>query len=170
MKKTIIHSSQVPLPGNSTSQAVGYGGLFFLSGQVALDPYHHRLIDDGSAKAEAQRVLENVRTLLLASGLDLAHVLKVTLYVKNLSDVSRVDEVYAEFFSQHPPARTVVEVSRLPHDALLAMDIVAAAPAAPARQENATASSPESVTPAPAEDDDSLFEPSSPDEDDTPSS
>lgn len=130
MKKTIIHSSQVPLPGNSTSQAVGFGGLFFLSGQVALDPYHHRLIEDASARDETQRVLENVRTLLLASGLDMAHVLKTTLYVKNMSDVSRVDEVYAEFFPMHPPARTVVEVSRLPHDALIAIDVIAAAPVA----------------------------------------
>lgn len=126
--KTIIHSSQVPLPGNLTSQAVGYGGLFFLSGQIALDMYHHEVIEEGGVRGQVRRVLENIRLLLLASGLDLAHVLKVTLYIRNMSDLSRVDEVYAEFFDRHPPARTVVEVNRLPHDALVCIDLVAAAP------------------------------------------
>lgn len=131
MKKTIIHTSQVPLPGNLTSQAVGYGGLFFLSGQIGLDPHHHELVE-GGVEAQVRRALENVRTILLASGLDLIHVLKVNLYVKNMSDLAAIDRVYADFFDLHPPARSVVEVSRLSKDALVCLDLVAAAPAPPA--------------------------------------
>ena len=128
LNKTIIHTSQVALPGPVSSQAVGYGGLFFLSGQIALDPYHHDEIFADGVREQTRRVLENVRLLLLAAGLDLAHVLRVTLYLKNMSDLARVDEVYGEFFEIHPPARSVIEVSRLPLDALLCVDVTAAAP------------------------------------------
>lgn len=126
-KKTIIQTSKAPANIGPYSQAVGYAGLFFLSGQIAIDPATNTMIM-GGIEVQTRRVMENIQALLEAAGLDYSHVLKATIFLKNMSDYHIVNEIYGEYFDAHPPARSAVEVSRLPKDALIEIEILAAAP------------------------------------------
>lgn len=126
-KKTIIQTSKAPANIGPYSQAVGYAGLFFLSGQIAIDPDTNTMIM-GGIEVQTRRVMENIQALLEAAGLDYSHVLKATIFLKNMSDYHVVNEIYGEYFDAHPPARSAVEVSRLPKDALIEIEILAAAP------------------------------------------
>lgn len=126
-KKTIIQTSKAPANIGPYSQAVGYAGLFFLSGQIAIDPETNTMIM-GGIEVQTRRVMENIHALLDASGLDFSHVLKATIFLKNMSDYHTINEIYSEYFESHAPARSAVEVSRLPKDALVEIEIIAAAP------------------------------------------
>ena len=129
--KTIIQTTRAPAAIGPFSQAVGYGGLFFLSGQIALDP-HTGEMAHGGIEAQTRQVMDNLGAVLEAAGLDFSHVLRATIYLKNMSDFSHVNDIYAGYFDENPPARATVEVSRLPKDALIEIDAIAAAPPAPA--------------------------------------
>lgn len=126
-KKTIIQTSKAPANIGPYSQAVGYAGLFFLSGQIAIDPETNTMIM-GGVEVQTRRVMENIQALLDASGLDFSHVLKATIFLKNMSDYHTINEIYSEYFESHAPARSAIEVSRLPKDALVEIEIIAAAP------------------------------------------
>jgi len=130
-KKTIVQTSQAPPAIGPFSQAVGFGGMLFLSGQTGVDPHLGHLVEGGVA-SQMRQVMKNIRAVLLASGLDLEHIVSASVYLKNMSDYRSINTVYGEFFDNNPPARTVVEVSRLPEDALVAVDAIAAVPQAPA--------------------------------------
>jgi 2-iminobutanoate/2-iminopropanoate deaminase len=110
------------------SQAIAAGGLVFCSGQIALDPATGSLIS-GTIAEETRRVLENLRAVLLAAGVDLACVVRTTVYLSNLSDFPVVNQVYAEFFPPPSPARSTVQVAALPRDARVEIDAIALAPA-----------------------------------------
>lgn len=127
-KKTIIHTSQAPAAIGPYVQAVGYQGLLFLSGQVALDSHTGALLQ-GGVEEQTRLVMQNIQGIMGAAGLDMTHILRVTIYLKNMSDTHTVNDIYGEYFDEHPPARTTVEVSRLPHDALIQIEVMAAAPA-----------------------------------------
>lgn len=129
-KKTIVQTSQAPPAIGPFSQAVGFGGMLFLSGQTGVDPHLGHLVEGGVA-SQMRQVMKNIRAVLLASGLDLEHIVSASVYLKNMSDYRSINTVYGEFFDNNPPARTVVEVSRLPEDALVAVDAIAAVPQAP---------------------------------------
>jgi 2-iminobutanoate/2-iminopropanoate deaminase len=98
-----------------------------LSGQIALDPTTGVMLE-GGVEAQTRRVMENLRAVLAGAGLDFSHVLRATIYLKNMTDFQVVNGVYAEYFDENPPARATIEVSRLPKDAVVEIDMIAASP------------------------------------------
>ncbi len=123
--KQIIATEQAPKAIGPYSQAVVWNGMAFLSGQIALDPSTNRIVD-GDIEAQTERVLENLKAVLTACGSSLDRVLKTTVYLKDIGEFARMNEVYARFFASDPPARATVEVARLPRDVRVEIDVVAA--------------------------------------------
>ncbi len=125
MNRTIT-TSGAPKPVGPYSQAVMAGGFVFLSGQGPLDPATNRLVD-GDIVAQTERVLENLKAVLEAAGSSLGQVLKTTVFLKDLNDFRKMNEVYARYFPDNPPARTTIEAARLPLDTLVEIDAIASA-------------------------------------------
>jgi 2-iminobutanoate/2-iminopropanoate deaminase len=98
--------------------------LLFTAGQIALNPVSGELVGD-TVEAQARQVLENLRAIIEAAGGSMGSVLKVTIYMKNMQDYAKINKVYATYFDELPPARSAVEVSRLPRDVLVEMEAVA---------------------------------------------
>jgi len=124
MAKEIIYTGKAPKPIGPYSQAVKAGGFLFGSGQIAIDPATGELVR-GDIKAQTRRVMENIKAILESSGYTLKDVVKVTVFLKNIEDFKDFNEVYGEYFKEEPPARTTVEVSRLPKDVLIEVDFIA---------------------------------------------
>ncbi len=124
MRKTIA-TEKAPKAIGPYSQAVVYGGLVYLSGQIALDPSSNHLIEGGIA-AQTERVLENLKAVLEACGASLDSVLKTTVFLKDMGDFPVMNEVYGRYFSQNPPARSTVQAARLPRDVSIEIDAIAA--------------------------------------------
>ncbi|RLE59666.1 MAG: deaminase [Thermoprotei archaeon] len=124
MAKEIIYTGKAPKPIGPYSQAVKVGGFLFGSGQIAIDPATGELVR-GDIKAQTRRVMENIKAILESSGYTLKDVVKVTVFLKNIEDFKDFNEVYGEYFREGPPARTTVEVSRLPKDVLIEVDFIA---------------------------------------------
>lgn len=123
--KKIITTEGAPQAIGPYSQGIRTsGGFVFLSGQIPIDPETGELVG-GGIKEQTERVLENLKAVLIASACLMDDVIKVTVYLKNIDDFAAMNTVYARYFPEEPPARTCVEVARLPKDALLEMDIVA---------------------------------------------
>ena len=122
--KRPVDTTAAPAAIGPYSQAIVSGGLVFCSGQVALDPTTGQLVE-GDAQAQTERALENLRAVLEAAGSDLARVVRTTLYLVDMADFARVNEVYARFFSADPPARSTVEVRALPRGARVEVDAIA---------------------------------------------
>ena len=123
--KKIITTEGAPQAIGPYSQGIRTsGGFVFLSGQIPIDPETGELVG-GGIKKQTERVLENLKAVLIASACLMDDVIKVTVYLKNIDDFAAMNTVYARYFPEEPPARTCVEVARLPKDALLEMDIVA---------------------------------------------
>jgi 2-iminobutanoate/2-iminopropanoate deaminase len=125
--KVIVETDKAPKAIGPYSQAVGYNGLLFLSGQIAIDPETGELVD-GEVEAQTARVMANLSAVLGASGLDFSHVIRSTIYLADMEHFENVNEIYGRFFDENPPARATVEVSRLPKDVLVEIDMIAAAP------------------------------------------
>jgi len=124
--KRAIATSAAPQAIGPYAQAVAAGGLVFLSGQIALDPERGRLVD-GSIEDETRQVLTNLRSVLAADGLTLDAIVRTTVYLTDLADFPRVNQVYAEFFTEPFPARATVQVSGLPRGARVEIDAIALA-------------------------------------------
>ena len=124
--KQIVATAHAPQAIGPYSQAVTWNGLAFLSGQIPLDPATGRIVE-GDIAVQTERVLENLKAVLEACGSTLAQVLKTTVYLKDMSEFPRMNEVYARYFPENPPARATVEVARLPRDARVEIDAIAAA-------------------------------------------
>lgn len=124
MQKKVIKTADAPQAIGPYSQAVEAGGFLFVSGQIPIDPKSGALVQ-ADIKAQARLVLENAKALLAAAGYDLAHVVKTTIYLKDMADFSAVNEVYGAYFIAQQPARATVEASRLPKDAGVEMDFIA---------------------------------------------
>ena len=108
------------------SQAIRAQGLIFTSGQIAIDPATAQIIA-GDVSAQTDRVLKNLAAILQASGSSLEKVLRCTVFLKNMGDFAAMNEVYGRYFQQEPPARSTVEVARLPKDVLIEIDVIALA-------------------------------------------
>lgn len=121
-----IATTEAPAAIGPYVQAVRAGGMLFLSGQIALDPATGALID-GDVAAQTERVLRNLEAVLAAAGSRLGAAVKATVYLANLDDFAAMNAVYARFFPEHPPARSTVEVSRLPRGARVEIDLIAVA-------------------------------------------
>ena len=122
----IISTPNAPAAIGPYSQGVGSQGFAFLSGQIPLDPATGQVID-GDIAAQTERVIENLKGVLESVGWSLAHVVKTTVYLKDMGEFARMNEVYARYFPENPPARSTVEVARLPRDVRVEIDCIAAA-------------------------------------------
>ena len=106
------------------SQAIRANGFVFLSGQIALDPRTQQVVE-GDIAVQTERVLENLKGIVEASGSSLQHAVKTTVFLADMDDFAAMNEVYARYFVTHPPARSTVEVSRLPRNVRVEIDLVA---------------------------------------------
>ena len=123
--KDVVLTDRGPKPIGPYSQAIKANGFVFVSGQIALDPKTGEFAAPDVALQTA-RVLENLKAILEASGVSLHHVVKSTVYLKDMNDFTAMNEVYAKYFTAAPPARSTVQAARLPKDALVEIDVVAA--------------------------------------------
>ncbi|MFI5117589.1 MAG: RidA family protein [Terriglobales bacterium] len=124
--REVIATNDGPKAIGPYSQAIKANGLVFLSGQIALDPATQQLIS-GDVAAQTERVLQNLAGILKAAGSSLPQVVKTTVFLKNMSDFAAMNDVYGRYFTEAPPARSTVEVARLPKDVLVEIDVIALA-------------------------------------------
>lgn len=124
MAKKIILTDQAPAPIGPYSQAVAVGDLVFLSGQIPLDPKTGELVDSDIEAATA-RVLENIRAVLETEGLAFRHVIKTTVFMRDLALFPRMNAVYATAFPDNPPARSTVQAAALPKGVSVEIEVVA---------------------------------------------
>ncbi len=124
MRKTIIHTDRAPKAIGPYSQAVRAGDFLFLSGQTPLDPATGLLVQ-GGVKEQAARVFHNLEAVLQAAGVGMDAVVKATVFLKDMNDFATVNEVYAAQFTGDFPARSTVQVARLPKDALVEIEMIA---------------------------------------------
>jgi 2-iminobutanoate/2-iminopropanoate deaminase len=124
MGKRAIHTDKAPKAIGPYSQAIEAGNFIFLSGQIPLDPKTGELIR-GDIRKQTQQVLENIKGVLESQGLGMENVVKATLFLKEISNFNQVNEVYATYFPSSPPARSTVEVSKLPRDADIEIEAIA---------------------------------------------
>jgi len=122
--KNIVLTERGPKPIGPYSQAVKSNGFVFVSGQIALDPKTSEFVG-ADVSTQTERVLENLKAILEAAGTSLSHVVKTTVYLKDLNEFAAMNEVYAKYFPASPPARSTVEAARLPKDALVEIDVIA---------------------------------------------
>lgn len=123
--KKIISTQDAPAAIGPYSQAVEAGGLVFISGQLPVDPASGALAEADIAK-QTTAVIKNIAAILKSQGLTLGHVLKTTVFMTDLSQFAKMNEVYGSFFSNNPPARATIEVKALPKGALVEIEAVAA--------------------------------------------
>jgi 2-iminobutanoate/2-iminopropanoate deaminase len=126
LMRDVIATDQAPQAIGPYSQAIRAQGLIFTSGQVAIDPATQQVIA-GNVSAQTDRVLKNLAAILQASGSSLDKVLRCTVFLKNMGDFAAMNEVYGRYFKRTPPARSTVEVARLPKDVLVEIDVIALA-------------------------------------------
>ena len=125
MTKKIIQSDAAPKAIGPYSQGAKFGELIFLSGQIALDKETLEIID-GDITAQTETVLSNIAALLHEAGSDMPHIIKSTIFITDMNEFSKVNEVYGRFFEKEPPARSCIEVSALPKGALVEIEVIAA--------------------------------------------
>jgi 2-iminobutanoate/2-iminopropanoate deaminase len=119
-----IKSEEAPKPIGPYSQAIAYKDLLFLSGLIAIDPKTGS-IESTTIEGQTRQVMLNIRAVLQSAGSDLSRVMKCTVYLADMREFNEFNAVYAEFFSDVPPARSTVQVSRLPRDAKVEIDVIA---------------------------------------------
>jgi 2-iminobutanoate/2-iminopropanoate deaminase len=124
--REVISTKDGPQAIGPYSQAIRANGLVFVSGQVAIDPATQQVIT-GDVAAQADRVLKNLSGILKAAGSGLERVVRSTVFLKNMGDFAAMNEVYGKYFTAEPPARSTVEVARLPKDVLVEIDVIALA-------------------------------------------
>ena len=124
MKRTVA-TKIAPQAIGPYSQAVVYNGVAYLSGQIGLDPASGQLVPGGIVE-QTQRVLENLKAVLEACGSSLDRVLKTSVYLKDMSEFTAMNQVYARYFAHEPPARATIEAARLPRDVRVEIDCIAA--------------------------------------------
>ena len=124
MKRQVVATDAAPKAVGPYSQAVWAGDLLFCAGQIPLEPATGNIVPGGITE-QATRVLENIRGLLQSQGLDFKNVVKSTVFLSDMNNFTAMNEVYARFFTKEPPARSTVQVARLPKDALVEIEVVA---------------------------------------------
>ena len=120
MAKEIIFSVKAPAPIGPYSQAVLVQGTLYVSGQIALAE-----AETGDKKAEVRQVMENIGHILTAAGLTYAHIVKSSIFLKNMDDFGLVNEIYGAYFESNPPARETVQVAKLPKDVNVEISVIA---------------------------------------------
>ncbi|WP_040683354.1 RidA family protein [Thermosinus carboxydivorans] len=121
---TVVNTANAPAAIGPYSQAIKVGNLVFTSGQIPINPATGELVT-GSVEEQAHQVLKNVKAVLEAAGASLASVVKTTVFIKDMNDFAKINAVYATYFTANPPARSCVEVARLPKDVLVEIEAIA---------------------------------------------
>ncbi len=121
--KQVISTSNAPAAIGPYSQAIEVNGMVYTSGQIPVNPATGEIAD--SIEGQARQVMENVKNLLEAAGTSMRNVVKTTVFIKDMNDFGKINEIYAEYFEGACPARSCVEVARLPKDVLMEMEAVA---------------------------------------------
>ncbi len=125
MKKEIIFSDKAPKAIGPYSQAVKFGNMCFLSGQIAIDPTTQEYTP-ADAATETKQIMSNIGAVLAAAGLSFEHIVKTSIFLKDMNDFATVNEVYASYFASDFPARETVQVSVLPKNARVEISVIAA--------------------------------------------
>ena len=120
-----VDTDAAPAAIGPYSQAIVHGGLVFTAGQIPLDPATGELVE-GDIAAQTDRVLQNLSAVLASAGASLGTVVKTTVFLRDMGDFAAMNEVYGRFFADHRPARSTVQVARLPRDAAVEIEVVAA--------------------------------------------
>lgn len=124
MSKTVIYSAGAPDPIGPYSQAIQAGNMVFVSGQIAIQRSTGKILT-ASIEEETTMVMSNIADILNAAGLDFNNIVKTTIFLKDMNSFPKVNEVYGKYFTQNPPARETVEVSRLPKDVNVEISCIA---------------------------------------------
>lgn len=124
MPREIIRTDAAPAAIGPYSQAITAGGFVFLSGQIALDPRTGQMVGQ-DIKTQTRRVLDNITAVLEAAGTSLDKVVRCAVFLKDMNDFGPMNEEYGSYFKELPPARTTVQVAKLPRDALVEIDVIA---------------------------------------------
>jgi 2-iminobutanoate/2-iminopropanoate deaminase len=122
--REVVSTKDAPQAIGPYSQAIKANGFVFTSGQIAIDPATQQVVA-GDVAAQTDRVLRNVSAILEAAGSELGKVVRSTVFLKDMNDFAAVNQVYGKYFSTTPPARSTVEVARLPKDVLVEIDVIA---------------------------------------------
>ncbi|MET0554277.1 MAG: RidA family protein [Vicinamibacteria bacterium] len=125
MPKKHVHTPLAPKPIGPYSQAVIAGGLLFVSGQIPLDPQTGELIE-GDIEAQTEQVFKNLMAILKEAKAGPEHVVKATVFLRDMQDFPRMNEVYARYFGKEPPARSTVQAAALPRGVAVEIDVIAA--------------------------------------------
>jgi 2-iminobutanoate/2-iminopropanoate deaminase len=123
-ERTVVSTTDAPQAIGPYSQAIVAGDMVFCSGQIPLDPQNGQLIE-GGIEEQTRRVLDNLRAVLQAAGSSLDRVVKTTIFLADMNDFSIVNMIYAEYFGNEPPARSTVQVARLPRDVQVEVEAIA---------------------------------------------
>jgi 2-iminobutanoate/2-iminopropanoate deaminase len=123
MKREVVSTAKAPGAIGPYSQAIKIGDFVFTSGQIPLNPETGDMPD--TIEEQTKQALENVKAILEAAGTSLDNVIKTTVFLKDMNDFVRINEVYATFFKENPPARSAVEIARLPKDAKIEIEAIA---------------------------------------------
>ena len=124
MEKREVKTDKAPKPVGPYSQAVTAGDFVFCSGQIAINPQTGELVID-DVESETRQVMENLKAVLVSAGSSLDRVLKTTIFLKNIDDFVKVNEIYGSYFSEIPPARSTVQAVNLPKDVRVEIDCIA---------------------------------------------
>jgi 2-iminobutanoate/2-iminopropanoate deaminase len=127
MSRTVISTTSAPAAVGPYSQAISANGFLYTAGQIPLVPSEGKLVD-GDIQAQTRQVLENLKAVLEAAGTDFSHVVKTTVFMTNLDDFAQMNAIYATYFPANPPARSTVQVVRLPYGAQVEIEVVALLP------------------------------------------
>lgn len=124
MNNQVIHTNDAPAAIGPYSQAIKAGNMLFISGQGPFNPKTMEIVD-GDVKAQTSQVLKNIDAILKEAGVSFSNVVKTTVFIKDMEDFSEINEVYVEYFGEHKPARSCVEVARLPKDIKVEIELIA---------------------------------------------
>jgi len=124
--KTEILTQEAPAPIGPYSQAIQLGNLLFCSGQVPLDPATGAVVGEGDVEAQTKQVMKNIAAVLKKANANFNQVVKTTIFIKNMADFPKINTIYGEHFQKPYPARSTVEVARLPKDVLVEIEVLVA--------------------------------------------
>jgi 2-iminobutanoate/2-iminopropanoate deaminase len=126
--KNVIATPDAPAAIGPYSQAVRVGKTVYLSGQIAIDPKSNQAMGDASIEDQTRRVLDNIKAVLAADGLTMENIVSTTVFLKDVSEFAKMNEVYATYFKKAPPARATIEVAHLPRDMKIEISAIAVHP------------------------------------------
>lgn len=124
MEKKVIRTDNAPAPIGPYNQAIQYGDMLFVSGQIAIDPKTGELLK-GSIQEETKLVMENLKAVLAEAGMDFSNIIKSSIFIMDMGQFGQINEVYAQYFDENPPARETVQVAGLPKGVNVEISVVA---------------------------------------------